>query len=152
MSSRESKFRVNLHYLDGMPAGHSEYQDGMSRVFNENGEFLFETDGIFPPRPRTTSLDWIDVVLDRGLSDGRKRFILYVASRYLVNVKGLPEDQAVEKLKEFYYKSGGKVYDTWIRSVLRGVKSKGLMPPSLKRLELKDRELYKAIKEVLERK
>ncbi|MCH1770132.1 MULTISPECIES: DNA primase noncatalytic subunit PriX [Metallosphaera] len=150
--SRETKFTILLHYPDGSPAGKSEYEEGISRVYDEAGQFLFEVDGIFPPRPRTTSMDWIEKVLEKGLADCRKRFILYVGSRYLVNVKKLPEDDAVEKLKEFYYKSGGKIYETWIRSVVRGVKSKGLMPPSLKSLELKDRELYRAIKSVLERK
>mgnify|MGYP001772635859 FL=1 len=89
-------------------------------------------------------------MLEKGLPDGRKRFILYVASRYLVNIKNLSEEEALEKLKEFYYKAGtGKIYDAWIRSVIKGVKSKGLRPPSLKKLQEKDPELYEEIKRVL---
>gem|GEM_PF-292443 len=148
--SQNKKFEITLHYPDETPAGKVEYIDGISRVFNEKREFLFEVEGIFPPRPRTSSMEWIDKVLEKGLKDGRKRFILYVASRYLLNVKGLTEEETVERLKEFYYKGGGRVYDTWLRSVVRGVKTKGLRPPSLRTLELKDKELYLEIKKVLE--
>ena len=55
------------------------------------------------------------------MEDGRKRFILYVASRYLVNIKGLSEEQAVEALNEFAQRKGsGKVYESWLRNVVRG--------------------------------
>ncbi|QKQ99168.1 DNA primase noncatalytic subunit PriX [Metallosphaera tengchongensis] len=152
MSHKDKReFQIQLKYPDGSPAGYVVYNDGVSRVFDEKNQFLFEVEGIFPPRPRNVSMDWIDKVLERGLEDGRKRFILYVASRYLMNVKKLPEDEALERIKSFYYKNGGKVYDTWIRSVLRGVKAKGLMPPSLNSLQVKDRDLYQAIKTALEK-
>lgn len=151
MSSR-SEFKIVLRYPDGSVAGYSKYNNGISTVLDERGEFLFEVEGVFPPRPRRTSMDWIEKILERGLPDCRKRFILYVGSRYLVNVKRLPEEEAVQRLRDFYYKGGGKIYDTWIRSVVRGVKNKGIMPPSLESLKNKDREMYQVIKNVLERK
>ncbi|EZQ02021.1 DNA primase noncatalytic subunit PriX [Candidatus Acidianus copahuensis] len=142
--------RTILHYPDDTNAGYTELEDGITRVFNENDEFLFEVDGIFPPRQRKANYDWVEKVLDKGLNDGRKRFILYVASRYLVNVKGLNEEEAVKELEDFYYKTGnGKIYDTWLRSVVRGVKTKGFMPPSLKKLQEKDPKLYEEIVKIL---
>ncbi|MDT7901581.1 MAG: DNA primase noncatalytic subunit PriX [Acidianus sp.] len=142
--------KIILRYPDDTPAGYVIYQDGTSKVYDEDGNLLFEVEGVFPPIPSKVNYSWIDTILEKGLPDGRKRFILYVASRYLVNVKNLNEDEALEKLKEFYYKTGsGKVYDAWIRSVIKGVKTKGLRPPSLKKLQEKDPELYEEIRRVL---
>ena len=135
--------RIILHYPDDTPAGYVEFDGKTSKVYDENGKFLFEVEGFFPPKPRKVNYDWVEKVLDEGLDDARKRFILFVGSRYLVNVKGVSEDEAVKRLEEFYSKKGGgKVYDSWLRSVVRGVKSKGLLPWSLKRIEEKDKEMY----------
>jgi hypothetical protein len=142
---------ISLYYPDGEPAGRAVFDGSSTIVYDRDGKLLFVVEGPFPPRPRKANYDWIDKVLNRGLEDGRKRFILYVASRYLVNVKGLSEDKAVEALSEFAKKKGsGKVYESWIRSVVRGVKAKKLMPWSLKRLEERDPELYKVVKKALE--
>jgi len=142
--------RIILHYPDDTPAGYVEFDGKTSKVYNEKGEFLFEVEGFFPPKPRKLNYDWVEKVLDEGLDDARKRFILYVGSRYLVNVKGVSEDEAVKRLEEFYSKKGGgKVYDSWLKSVVRGVKSKGLLPWSLKRIEEKDKEMYVLISKVL---
>ncbi|MCE4624847.1 MAG: DNA primase noncatalytic subunit PriX [Desulfurococcales archaeon] len=103
--------------------------------------------------PRTGSrgmsrYKYIEDVLERGLPDGRKRFILYVASRYLVNVKGLGLEEALEELQKFLEASCrnhgncGKIYHSWLRSVLRGVEEKRLLPPGLSRLREKNPELY----------
>ncbi|AWR97427.1 DNA primase noncatalytic subunit PriX [Acidianus sulfidivorans JP7] len=142
--------RIQLRYPDDTPAGYVIYENNVSKVYDNNGNLIFETNGLFPPAPSKVNYSWIEKILENGIPDGRKRFILYVASRYLVNVKGLSEDEALEKIKEFYYKSGsGKIYDAWIRSVIKGVKSKGFRPPSLKKLQEKDRELYEEIMKVL---
>lgn len=145
--SSVKKRRILLHYPDDMPAGYVEYADGVSKVYDENNNFLFQIEGVFPLKPQK-SLDysWIDKVLERGLQDSRKRFILYVASRYLINVKGLSEEEAVNLLKEFYYKTpSGKIYESWLKSVVRGVKNKNLLPWSLKKIEEKDKEMYNEI-------
>lgn len=108
------------------------------------------------PRDRAVSkrYSYIEIVLERGLPDGRKRFILYVASRYLVNVKGLSVDEALEALRGFLEASCrnhgncGRVYDSWLRSVLRGVGEKRLYPPGLSRLGERDPELYALVARV----
>ncbi|EWG07983.1 MAG: hypothetical protein ASUL_03029 [Candidatus Aramenus sulfurataquae] len=146
------KVRFVLEYPDDSPGGYVEYDGVFSKVYNEKGEFLFQVTGVFPPKVATKDYSWIEKVLERGLQDGRKRFILYVASRYLVNVKKYDEDTAIEKMKEFYYKNGaGKVYDAWLRSVVRGVKEKRLYPPSLRAIQEKDKELFEEINKALKK-
>lgn len=138
--------KIQLRYPDGTPAGYVIYEDGVSKVFDDKGNELFEVEGLFPPSPKKIDYSWIEKVLEKGMNDCRKRFILYVASRYLINVKGVSEDEALEKLKEFYYKKdGGKVYESWLRSVIKGVKNKGLKPPTLEKLKEKDKELYEEV-------
>ncbi len=152
--SQEKKVRrIILHYPDDTPAGHIEYADGFSSIYDNEGNFLFKVEGKFPPPPKKSSdYSWIEKVLEKGLQDSRKRFILYVASRYLVNVKGIDEDVALNILKEFYYKlQSGKVYESWLKSVLNGVKKKGLLPWSLKRIEERDKEMYNEIMKALKK-
>jgi len=43
----------------------------------------------------------VEKVVEKGLPDGRKRFILYVLSAYLVNVKGLSEEEALQVMQGF---------------------------------------------------
>ncbi|MEB3760388.1 MAG: DNA primase noncatalytic subunit PriX [Desulfurococcales archaeon] len=94
---------------------------------------------------------WIEKILENGLPDGRKRFILYVASRYLVNVKGLGIEEALEELQQFLdascerHSNCSRIYTSWLRSVLRAVREKRLYPPGLSRLREKDPELYTLI-------
>jgi hypothetical protein len=99
--------------------------------------------------------DWVEKIIEKGLPDGRKRFILYVLSAYLVNVKGLSEEEAIQVVQEFLENSCrnhgncGRVYESFIRGDLRRVKSKGLRSASLERLKEKDPELYSLIEKVL---
>ena len=142
--------KIRLYYPDGEPAGRAEFDGYSTVVYDNKGKLLFIVDGPFPLRPKKANYEWIEKVLEKGLDDGRKRFILYIASRYLVNVKGLSEEQALEVLKDFVAKKGsGKVYESWMRSVLRGVKNKGLKPWSLKRLQERDPELFKQVEAAL---
>jgi len=43
----------------------------------------------------------VEKIIEKGLPDGRKRFILYVLSAYLVNVKRLSEEEALQVVQEF---------------------------------------------------
>ncbi len=109
-----------------------------------------------PVAAEASKWQWIEAVLDRGLPDGRKRFILYVASRYLVNVLGLGVEEFLERLKHFLESSCarhgncGRIYESWLRSVLRGVASGGYKPLSLRTLGERDPDLYRVIREVIE--
>ncbi|MFP3080533.1 MAG: DNA primase noncatalytic subunit PriX [Acidilobus sp.] len=98
---------------------------------------------------------WIEVALKRGVPDGRHRLILYVLSRYLVNVKGLSTSDAIEEVRGFLdrccknYGNCSKVYDSWIRNVLEKVKTGGWKPWTLERVKEKDPDLYGIIVKVL---
>jgi len=64
--------------------------------------------------------EYVEKVLKNGLPDGRKRFILYCGARYLINVKGLNEDEALNEIADFIarseelpeFRGDGKVYES----------------------------------------
>ena len=78
-------------------------------------------------------------VVEKELPDGRKRSILYVLSAYLVNVKGLSEEEALQVVQEFIenscrnHSNCEKIYESFIRGDLHRVKSKSLRPVSLRK-------------------
>jgi hypothetical protein len=97
----------------------------------------------------------VEKVVEKELPDDRKRFILHVLSAYLVNVKRLSEEEAIQVVQEFLenscrnHSNCDKVYESFIRGDLRRVKSKGLKPLSQEKLKDKDLELYLTISTVL---
>jgi len=97
----------------------------------------------------------VEKVVEKGIPDRRKRFILYVLSAYLANVKRLDEDEAFRVVEEFLdnsrrnYGKCEKVYESFIRGDLQRVKSKGLRPTTLEKLREKDPELHSLIEHVL---
>jgi len=99
--------------------------------------------------------EWVEKIIEKGSPDGRKRFILYVLSAYLVNVKRLSEEEALHVVQEFLenscrnYSNCGKVYESFIRGDLRRVRSKGLKPVSLEKLREKDPELCSIVEKVI---
>ncbi len=113
-------------------------------------------------RPKRTERDrreryrWVQKIIDSGVPDGRARLILYIISRYLMNVLRLSLEDAEREVKIFldnscskYGKCGG-IYKSWIRSVLRGVARGGWKPKSLEKLKTEDPQLYETVKLVLE--
>jgi len=109
---------------------------------------------VLKPR-RGGRFKWVERVIERGLPDGRHRFILYVLSAYLVNVKKLSERDAYQVVKEFIenscrnFSNCSKVYDSFILGDLRRVKSKGVKPLTLKRIRERDPELYEILSNAL---
>jgi hypothetical protein len=104
-----------------------------------------------PTNRKPRRYEWVEKIIGNGLPDGRKRFILYVLSAYLVNVKRLSEEEALQVVQEFLenscrnHNNCEKIYDSFIRGDLQRVKSKGLKPITLKKLREKDPELYSLI-------
>ncbi len=102
-------------------------------------------------RRRINRYEWIDKVIEKGLPDGRKRFILYVLSAYLVNIRNLSEEEAIAEVKRFLdnscrnYGNCEKIYESWIRSDLARVKRKGLRPARLEKLDNDLREHIRKI-------
>jgi len=98
---------------------------------------------------------WIDKVIREGVPDGRARLILYVISRYLVNVKGLNDDEALAEIESFIEASCrnhgncGKIYKSWIKNVVKHVRRGGWKPWSLEGMQKRDPELYNIIRGVI---
>jgi hypothetical protein len=98
---------------------------------------------------------WVERVIESGLPDGRHRFILYVLSAYLVNIKNLDIEEAHQVVKKFIenscrnFNNCSKVYDSFILGDLKRVEEKGLKPASLKTIQGKDPQLYSIIMEIL---
>jgi len=92
----------------------------------------------------------------KGLPDGRKRFILYVLLAYLVNVRRLSEEEAIQVVQEFLenscrnHNNCEKIYASFIRGDLQRVKSKGLRPVSIEKLREKDPDLHSLIELALQ--
>ncbi|MEM0040772.1 MAG: DNA primase noncatalytic subunit PriX [Thermofilum sp.] len=101
---------------------------------------------------------WIWKVVEKGLPDGRKRFLLYVLIPYLVNINNKSEDEILEICRTFLENSCknhgncDKVYESWIRSVIRSAKSHSFRGFGLSKLREKDQELYTLISEALSSK
>lgn len=97
---------------------------------------------------------WVLKIVDKGLPDGRKRFILYVLTPYIA-INSIPEDQGREIIREFIEASCrnrgacSKIYDSWIKAVLRGAIRKKVKPRSLRIMREKDPELYRIVMDTL---
>ncbi len=95
---------------------------------------------------------WIERIASKGLPDGRKRFILYVLTPYLATILKLDDDEVMRIVREFIdnscrnYGKCEKIYDSWVRSCLRGARQKGIRPARIENLE---EELRKAIESVI---
>jgi len=100
----------------------------------------------------STGKSWIWRVVERGLPDGRKRFILYVLAPHLTS-SGKSEDEIIEVCREFIensckkHNNCSKIYDSWLKSVVRSAKRHGFRGFSLNILRDRDPELYSLITE-----
>jgi len=100
------------------------------------------------------SYAWIERLLRSGVPDGRSRLILYVLSRYLVNVRGLSDEEAVAEIEAFIEASCrnhgncSKIYRSWVRNVVKHVRRGGWRPWSLARIQRDDPELYEVVSKV----
>ena len=99
--------------------------------------------------------DWVESLISRGVPEGRKRLILYVISRYLVNVKGLEPGEAEEAIQGFIdascsnHGNCGRIYRSWVRHVVSRVSAGGWRPWSLERIKREDPQLYEVISGIL---
>ncbi|MEM4487460.1 MAG: DNA primase noncatalytic subunit PriX [Desulfurococcaceae archaeon] len=98
---------------------------------------------------------WVWEVVESGLPDGRKRFILYVLIPYLVNIVNKSEDEVLEVCREFLENSCrnhgkcSKVYDSWIRSVIRSARSRKFNGFSLEKFKDKNQDVKDVVEKLL---
>lgn len=94
------------------------------------------------PKPKTGFL-YIDELLKHPVSDGRHRFTWLVLAPYLVNVKNLGDEEAIEKIQSFVSAKGEpRGIKRFIEYNVKRVKRNGLMPPSLNKLRMEHPDLY----------
>ena len=103
------------------------------------------------PKPRFNKgagrFDYIEKVLQATIQDGRHRILWLVLPPYLVNVKHMTEDEALEVIKTYMEKVGWREprAERVIRYNVRRAKRIGLMPPTLERLKQTHPDLYRII-------
>ncbi|MHB1830753.1 MAG: DNA primase noncatalytic subunit PriX [Candidatus Micrarchaeaceae archaeon] len=98
---------------------------------------------------REGSYRWIEKLLSNPISDVRHRTVNLVLAPYLVNIKGLGEDQAAEIILEYIERCrqvnpDTRINSSYIKYQCRYAKSKGLKPLSLE----KARDLYSGVLEL----
>lgn len=94
------------------------------------------------PRKGATSranYDYIEKVLEHKVSDGRHRLSWLVLAPYLVNIKGMDENAAVEAIIGYI---GDNRYRQFVRYQVRRAARQGLLPPSTSTLKTKHSDLY----------
>ncbi len=103
-------------------------------------------------RPRTgKSYSYVDDLLKHPVSDGRHRFVWLVLAPYLVNVRKLENEEAIERIRAFV-SVGGETSDLkrFVEYNVRRAKRNGLLPPTLSTLKTEHPDLYGLLpKEVL---
>ncbi|MDP8002918.1 MAG: DNA primase noncatalytic subunit PriX [Caldisphaera sp.] len=107
--------------------------------------YLYKTDLI-------KKYEWVERLIKSGVPDGRARLILYVISRYLINIKKLNDEDALNQIYEFInnscknYSNCTQIYKSWLTNVIRKVKDGKWKPWTLEKLMKSDPELYKNVK------
>ena len=92
------------------------------------------------------TIQWIELLLQIPLQDHRKFAIWRILAPYLINVKGLPADQAFGIIEEWLGKCGElRRLNFYPKSKIReGIKgaAKGYRPISYEKLKIENSELY----------
>jgi non-catalytic primase subunit PriX-like protein len=107
-----------------------------------------------PPNVKPTrGFLYIEDLLGRPVSDGRHRLTWLVLAPYLVNVKNLEEQQAVEKIRAFVAARGETTaMRRFIEYNVKRAKRNGLMPPTLGKLKAEHPDVYALLpKEITQR-
>jgi DNA primase large subunit len=100
-------------------------------------------------QPSSTRFQYIEKILQTNIQDGRHRILWLILPPYMVNVKHMSEDEALEAIKSYMERCGWREprAERIIRYNVRRAKRIGLMPPTLERLEQTSPGLYKIITE-----
>jgi hypothetical protein len=97
-----------------------------------------------PPMVKSTrGYLYVEDLLSHPVSDGRHRLTWLVLAPYLVNVKKLEEEQAVEKIRAFVAAKGEtSAMKRFIEYNVKRAKRNGLMPPTLSKLKAEHPDIY----------
>jgi Primase X len=104
------------------------------------------------PRPRTNKgYLYVEDLLAHPVSDGRHRLVWLVLAPYLVNVKKLDDEAAIEKIRAFVAAAGEtSVMRRFVEYNVRRARRNGLLPPTFATLKTEHPDVYWLLpKEVL---
>jgi Primase X len=104
------------------------------------------------PRPRTNKgYLYVEDLLAHPVSDGRHRLTWLVLAPYLVNVRKLDDEEAIEKIRAFTQAAGDSgAMRRFIEYNVRRARRNGLLPPTLSTLKAEHPDIYGLLpKEVL---
>jgi hypothetical protein len=104
------------------------------------------------PRPRTNKgYLYVEGLLAHPVSDGRHRLVWLVLAPYLVNVKKLDDETAIEKIRAFVAVAGeSSAMRRFVEYNVRRARRNGLLPPTFSTLKTEHPDIYWLLpKEVL---
>lgn len=104
------------------------------------------------PRPRTNKgYLYVEDLLAHPVADGRHRLTWLVLAPYLVNVKKLDDEQAIEKIRAFVAAAGEtSAMRRFIEYNVKRARRNGLLPPTFSTLKAEHPDIYWLLpKEVL---
>lgn len=96
------------------------------------------------PKPRSNKgYLYVEELLAHPVSDGRHRLTWLVLAPYLVNVKNLDDEQAIERIRTFVQSAGeSSAMRRFIEYNVRRARRNGLRPPTLSRLKAEHPDVY----------
>ncbi|MDA4128503.1 MAG: DNA primase noncatalytic subunit PriX [Thaumarchaeota archaeon] len=108
----------------------------------------------YVPAPKTRpgrSYVYIEELLKHPISDGRHRLVWLVLAPYLVNVKKLDDEEAIERIRAYVSVSGEMpAMRRFVEYNVKRARRNGLMPPTIGKLRGEHPDLYSLLpKEVL---
>jgi len=96
------------------------------------------------PKPRTNKgYLYVEDLLAHPVSDGRHRLTWLVLAPYLVNVKKLDDEQAIEKIRAFVAAAGEtSAMRRFVEYNVRRARRNGLLPPRFSTLKTEHPDIY----------
>ena len=96
------------------------------------------------PKPRTNKgYLYVEELLAHPVSDGRHRLVWLVLAPYLVNVKKLDDEAAIEKIRAFVAAAGEtSAMRRFVEYNVRRARRNGLLPPTFSTLKTEHPDIY----------
>jgi non-catalytic primase subunit PriX-like protein len=96
------------------------------------------------PKPRTNKgYLYVEDLLAHPVSDGRHRLVWLVLAPYLVNVKNLDDEAAIEKIRGFVAAAGEtSAMRRFVEYNVRRARRNGLLPPTFSNLKTEHPDIY----------
>jgi len=104
------------------------------------------------PRPRAgKGYEYVEELLKHPVSDGRHRMVWLVLAPYLVNVKKVDDEEAIDKIREFVSVAGEtRDLKRFVEYNVRRARRNGLLPPTFSTLKTEHPDVFSLLpKEVV---